>query len=98
MIVSPSATTTPPPAAKSAAWRNASPSPGLARVEHPDPAPWVGRRLGAERLLELGVGVEVILDRSLAPAGDKQHALDARPGELLDHVLHDRLVEYRKHL
>ena len=66
----------------------------LARVEDLQPGPGIDQRAG----VELGIGVEVVLDRALAPAGDEQHARDAGPHQLLDHVLDDRLVDDRQHL
>ena len=51
----------------------------------------------AQRLDQLGVEVEVVLDRRLAGAGDEQHALDADAGQLLDHVLDDRAAADRQH-
>jgi hypothetical protein len=52
------------------------------------------RQLG----LELGVAVEVVADRPLAPAGDDQDVGDATGHGFLDHVLDRRLVEDGQHL
>jgi hypothetical protein len=52
----------------------------------------------AQRLDELAVQVEVVLDRRFPGPGDEQHPLHADAGQLLDHVLHDRLAADRQHL
>ena len=49
-------------------------------------------------VLQLERAVEVVLDRALAPAGDDEDVVDARPDGLLDHVLDGRLVDDREHL
>ena len=51
-----------------------------------------------EGVLELEDGVEVVLDRALAAAGDEDRVGDARQVRLLDHVLDQRLVDEREHL
>ena len=54
--------------------------------------------LVAQHLLELEVAVEVVLERSLAAAGDEQDVLEAGGHGLLDDVLDGRLVDDRQHL
>ena len=66
----------------------------LAGVHDPQPGP----RIDQGARLEFGIGVEVVLDRSLAAPGDEQHARDAGAHEFLDDVLHDRLIDDRQHL
>src|ERR1019366_2061819 len=51
-----------------------------------------------EGVLELEGEIEVILDRPLVPPGDEDHLADAGGVGLLDCVLHERLVDDRKHL
>ena len=68
--------------------------PRLTGVEQLEPGGGVDQRVG----VELRVGVEVILDRALAAAGDEQHPVDPRSYELLHDVLHNRLVDERQHL
>ena len=51
-----------------------------------------------ELTLELGVGVEVILDRALRRAGDEHEPLGARGERLFHRVLNQRLVDDRQHL
>ena len=51
-----------------------------------------------ERVIELGVPVEMVLQRALAPAGDEDELLDAGGARLLDGVLDDRRVDHRQHL
>jgi hypothetical protein len=48
--------------------------------------------------LELRRVVEVVLDRSLPPAGDDDQVLDPRIDRLLNHVLDHRAVDEREHL
>ena len=52
----------------------------------------------AQRLDQLGVQIEVVLDRRLAGPGDEQHAPHPDARQLLDDVLHDRLAPDRQHL
>ena len=51
-----------------------------------------------ERLLELELAVEMILDHALVAAGDEDEMLDAGLARLVDHVLHQRAVDHRQHL
>ena len=55
-------------------------------------------RLRSARWNSSGIVVEVILDGSLAAAGDEQDLLDAVRDQFLHHVLHDRLARDRQHL
>lgn len=71
---------------------------GLARVQKLEPGAGWRPPLGSVRPVKLWIVVKMVLDRPLAPPGDEQHAPDAGPAQLLDHVLHDRLVDYREHL
>jgi hypothetical protein len=54
--------------------------------------------LGLERRLELGIGVEVVLDGALRAAGDEHEVAGTRRQRLLDGVLDQRLVDDRQHL
>ena len=53
---------------------------------------------GAQRVLELVVDVEVILDHRLAAAGDEDEVLDARLLGLVDAMLQHRRVDDGEHL
>jgi hypothetical protein len=54
--------------------------------------------LADEGLLELGSGVEVVLERGLAATRDDDDVVDASRHGLFDHVLDRRLVDDRQHL
>ena len=47
---------------------------------------------------QLGVVIEMVLDRGLAAAGDEQDLLDSVGDQFFDHVLHDGLARHRQHL
>ena len=66
----------------------------LARVQDLQAGARIDQRSG----IELGIGVEMVLDRALAAAGDEQHACDPGADKLLDDILHDGLVNDRQHL
>src|SRR4029077_18348297 len=51
----------------------------------------------AQRLNELGVAIEMILDGRLARSGDEEHARDSDARQLLDDVLDDRFAADGKH-
>src|SRR6476620_6115275 len=51
-----------------------------------------------ERVLELELAVEVVLDYTLVAAGDEDEMLDAGLARLVDHVLDQRPVDHRQHL
>ena len=51
----------------------------------------------AQRLNELGVQIEMVLDRRLSRSGDEEHARDAHARQLFDDVLHDRLAADGQH-
>src|SRR5260221_3279559 len=53
--------------------------------------------LAAERAFELGVEVEMVLDRALVSAGHENHVGDAGGRGFLDRVLDQRLVHDRQH-
>ncbi|OPZ15500.1 MAG: hypothetical protein BWZ10_01743 [candidate division BRC1 bacterium ADurb.BinA364] len=50
-----------------------------------------------QRHFELGMIIEVILDRALAPARDDQNVIQAGVHGFLDDVLHDRRIDDRQH-
>ena len=54
--------------------------------------------LRVQRLLELVVAVEVVLERALVAAGDHEDVVEAGGDGLLDDVLDGRLVDDRQHL
>src|SRR6185437_8768727 len=58
----------------------------------------VALALRLEHVLELLVGIEMILNRTLGSAGDEYQAPRAGRQGLLDGVLDERLVDHRKHL
>ena len=51
-----------------------------------------------ERMLELELAVEMVLDDALVAAGDEDEMLDAGLARLVDHVLDQRPVDHRQHL
>src|SRR5262245_19317879 len=51
-----------------------------------------------ERVFELELAVEMVLDDSLVAAGDEDEMLDAGLARLVDHVLNQRPVDDRQHL
>jgi hypothetical protein len=77
----------------------------LPRVEVPHRGPFE-RQLGqqlllarfAERLDQLAVEVEMVLDRGLARAGDEQHLAGADAGQFLDDILHHGFAPDGQHL
>src|SRR5665213_183828 len=58
----------------------------------------VGVPLGAKRLFEFVVAVEVVLERPLAAARDHQDVVEPGSDGLLDDVLDRRLINDRQHL
>ena len=57
------------------------------------------RLAGLDQLpLELGIGVEMVLDSAFRRAGDKHEALGACSERLFHRVLNQRLVDDRQHL
>ena len=51
-----------------------------------------------QRSLELGAGIEMILDCALRAAGDEHQGFGARGNRFFDRVLNERLVDDRQHL
>ena len=51
-----------------------------------------------ERVLELELAVEMVLDDAFVAAGDKNEMLDAGRSRLIDDVLDQRPVDDRQHL
>src|SRR5207248_9685721 len=51
-----------------------------------------------ERVLELELAIEMILDDPLIAPGDKDEMLDPGRARLVDHVLDQRPVDHRQHL
>src|SRR5262249_25958868 len=51
-----------------------------------------------ERVLELELAVEMVLDDALVAPGDEDEMLDAGLARLVDHVLDQRPVDHRQHL
>jgi hypothetical protein len=51
-----------------------------------------------QRVLELELAVEMVLDDALVAAGDEDEMLDAGLARLVDHVLDERPVDHRQHL
>src|SRR5262245_34891857 len=51
-----------------------------------------------ERVFELELAVEMVLDDSLVAAGDEDEVLDAGLARLVDHMLKQRPVDHRQHL
>jgi hypothetical protein len=52
----------------------------------------------AQRADQIGIVIEMILDRAFAPPGDKQRAFDAAQMQFFDDLLHNRLFADRQHL
>ena len=50
-----------------------------------------------QRVLELELAVEMVLDDALVAAGDEDEMLDAGLARLVDHVLDQRPVDHRQH-
>ena len=73
---------------------------GLPRLRQVAPERLQLRRLAAlvQRVLQLELAVEVVLDDALVAAGDEDEMLDARRPRLVDHVLDHRAVDDRQHL
>jgi hypothetical protein len=51
-----------------------------------------------QRVLELELPIEMVLDDSLVAASDEDEMLDAGLARLVDHVLDQRAVDHRQHL
>ena len=51
-----------------------------------------------ERVLELELAVEMVLDHALVATSDEDEVLDAGLARLVDHVLDQRSVDHRQHL
>jgi hypothetical protein len=51
-----------------------------------------------ERMFELELAVEMVLDDGLVAAGDEDEMLDAGLARLVDHMLDQRPVDHRQHL
>ena len=56
-----------------------------------------GLSLRLKRRLELEGMIEMVLDRRLVPAGDKDELFNPRGGGFLDGILDQRLVDDRQH-
>src|SRR5215212_4852874 len=66
-------------------------------ADRPDLAELLDLALLLEDVLELGVQIEVVLDRPLVRRGDDDDLLDAGGNRFLDAVLDDRLVDQWQH-
>jgi hypothetical protein len=51
-----------------------------------------------ERVFELELAVEMVLDDGLVAAGDEDEMFDAGLARFVDHMLDQRLVDHRQHL
>jgi hypothetical protein len=58
----------------------------------------IGRPLpSGQRVLELELAVEMVLDHTLVAAGDEDEMLDASVARFIDHVLDQRAVDHGQH-
>jgi hypothetical protein len=51
-----------------------------------------------ERVFELELAVEMVLDDGLVAAGDEDEMFDTGLARFVDHMLDQRLVDHRQHL